>query len=189
MNEFRKLVESVSEVISEGKEEGLVIRKALKDKFGLTSRDVSVKSDWSSVRVKIKTLKALVHESEIEKIGQSQEHYRRDERTGEILQGGNTFVFVDVDSKFQTQLLSKIEKDFNTATKGKDLEPGESVTLYKDISVFIPAKYSKEMGAEHKSSGIAYLPRHRTTPAGLIFALMSKVSEETGDSSIYNKLK
>ena len=71
------------------------IRQALKN-LGISSRQVSVKTDYysmgSSIRIKIKD--ASVSSALVEKIANEHESIDRDQ-SGEILSGGNRFVFVD----------------------------------------------------------------------------------------------
>lgn len=70
------------------------IRKELKE-HGYNNRRVGVRFDGYAIWVNIKEL--AIDKKEIESIAMKYENYDRDERTGEILQGGNTFVFVDYD--------------------------------------------------------------------------------------------
>lgn len=79
------------------RESAAEIRAALKAKHGWTSRDVSVVSDsysgGSSIHIKIKS--PTVSKLAVEKIANGEEHVRYCEYSGEILSGGNRFVFVD----------------------------------------------------------------------------------------------
>ena len=74
------------------------IRQALKEK-GYNSRRVSVTyqiAGYSAIiRVTIKELE--INKAEIENIVKGFNEIDRDERTGEILEGGNTFVSVNYD--------------------------------------------------------------------------------------------
>lgn len=70
------------------------IRKELKE-HGYNNRRVGVSYDGYAIRLNIKEL--AIDIQEIENIAMKYENYSRDERTGEILSGGNTFVFVDYD--------------------------------------------------------------------------------------------
>lgn len=68
------------------------IRKALKE-HGYNNRKVSVRYDGYAIWLTIKNL--AIDIKEVEQFAQGYESYERDEFTGEILSGGNTFVFVD----------------------------------------------------------------------------------------------
>lgn len=70
------------------------IRQELKE-HGYSNRRVGVSYDGYAIRLTIKEL--AIEMKEIENIAMKYENYSRDERTGEILSGGNTFVFVDYD--------------------------------------------------------------------------------------------
>lgn len=76
------------------KERLAAIRKELKE-HGYNNRRVGVSYDGYAIRLNIKEL--AIDKKEIENIAMKYENYSRDERTGEILSGGNTFVFVDYD--------------------------------------------------------------------------------------------
>lgn len=76
------------------KERLAAIRKELKE-HGYSNRRVGVSYDGYAIRLTIKEL--AIEMKEIESIAMKYESYSRDERTGEILSGGNTFVFVDYD--------------------------------------------------------------------------------------------
>lgn len=76
------------------KERLAAIRKELKE-HGYNNRRVGVSYDGYAIRLKIKEL--AIDKKEIENIAMKYENYSRDERTGEILSGGNTFVIVDYD--------------------------------------------------------------------------------------------
>lgn len=74
------------------------IRKELKE-HGYNNRRVGVSYDGYAIRLKIKEL--AIDIKEIENIAMKYENYSRDERTGEILSGGNTFVLVDYDYRLR----------------------------------------------------------------------------------------
>ena len=71
--------------------EAAEIRKELKA-IGITSRQVSVRSD-SSVNISIKDLAISIEK--VKEIAMKYESVSRCHMSGEILSGGNTFVFVD----------------------------------------------------------------------------------------------
>ena len=79
-------------------EKAAIVRKSLKG-IGITSKQVSVKSGYSGydsvLRITIKDL--TVSYQTVENIAKHFEEYERDERSGEILEGGNTFIFTDYD--------------------------------------------------------------------------------------------
>ena len=78
------------------KELGNAIRKELKA-AGITSKDVSVRVRDSlydtAVNIKIKNPK--IKKSKVEEIAKKYQSVDHDERTYEILAGGNTYIFVD----------------------------------------------------------------------------------------------
>lgn len=68
------------------------IRKALKE-HGYSNRKVGVRYDGYAIWLTTKDL--AIDIKEIEQLAKGYESYERDEFTGEILSGGNTFVFVN----------------------------------------------------------------------------------------------
>ena len=86
----------------------IAIRQILKDKFNLTSRQVSVRQRKggysSSIDVTIKHESAIKYMDDIENLTKNLQRYTRDERTQEILAGGNLFIFVKIDFDLQISL-------------------------------------------------------------------------------------
>ena len=76
---------------------GQDLKKEILQATGLKSKDISVRYD-GSYHVKLKTVYPI---SIVEEIAKTKESYQRDEKTFEILCGGNTFVFVDYDYDLQ----------------------------------------------------------------------------------------
>lgn len=74
------------------------LRKKLREK-GWSSRKVSVRSDEYSIHVVIKD--DSVDGKEVARLAYAYEEIDRDEHTGEVLLGGNTYVFVE-DAKGRT---------------------------------------------------------------------------------------
>lgn len=70
----------------------VAIRQALKE-HGYNNRKVGVRYDGYAIWLTIKDL--AIDIKEIEQLAKGYESYERDEFTGEILSGGNTFVFVN----------------------------------------------------------------------------------------------
>lgn len=130
------------QALSEGTEQAKVIRDALKVKFKLTNRDVSVKArsggTSSAVNVTLKSTKALPYMKKIKEIGSGQENYQRDMVTQTILRGGNTFVFTELDWKLRQTLVKKIEAEINKKVTDEFLHGeggGNSIKVYGDYIV------------------------------------------------------
>lgn len=70
----------------------VAIRQALKE-HEYNNRKVGVRYDGYAIWLTIKDL--AIDIKEIEQLAKGYESYERDEFTGEILSGGNTFVFVN----------------------------------------------------------------------------------------------
>lgn len=116
--------------LKESMDEAKFIRTALKNELGLSNRDVSVKSrHYSSVSVDVKSMKALAKYSQIKEIGNSQESIDRDEATGEILQGGNTFIFVSLDYDFGKKLSQIIQTEFDKKARKANFPESDNVTI------------------------------------------------------------
>lgn len=89
---------------------------------GWNNRKIGLRVDYSSIRVKVKDLSIKL--KDVEAIVHEYEHIRYDEYCGEILAGGNTFVFVnyasDVLNAAMEKFMEKAEKIFE-ANKGNIL--------------------------------------------------------------------
>lgn len=179
-------MQTFKEYVNEGKAEALVIRTALKKELGLSSKDVSVKTKSggysSAVNVTIKTAKALSMMKKIEAIGNSEESYERDNYgAGDILSGGNTFVFVNIDYKFQQSLYKLIQAEFDKQSGGK-WEEGDYVTLFGTFNIGF------QRGATHlsmKGGGRAFQVMD-TNYVGS--PLMLLIAEQDKDE-LYSKIK
>ena len=129
------------------KEKAANIRKELKKQLGVTSRQVSVRSRNSgydeAIDIKIRDLK--VNKAEVEAIANRYEYIRRCEYSGEILAGGNTYVFVRLDydalRTAKEELLETAKKIINDnkdllgTNEGKTIaENGELEVIYSPLN-------------------------------------------------------
>lgn len=129
------------------KEKAAAIRKELKKQLGVTSRQVSVRSRNAgydeAIDVTIKDLK--VNKKKIEEIAKRYEYITRCEYSGEILAGGNTYVFVRLD--YDALRIAKEElletakkiiddnKDLLGKNEGKTIaENGDLEIIYSPLS-------------------------------------------------------
>lgn len=115
---------------STDRERSQKIRNFIKAEYGLTSRDVSVKLSGDAIKVKLKTPKSLLHKSAIENFGKTVEVIDRDERSGEILQGANTFVFVELDYDLEKLLEKNIQDEFES--KVGDVTDFDRVSIFSN---------------------------------------------------------
>ncbi len=174
-------------LVTEGASEAQRIRTALKKELKLSNRDVSVKARSggmsSAVNVNIKTVKALQVMTKIEEIGTKEEYYTRDEATGEILGGGNTFIFTEIDYKFRQKLADTINNEMKKLIKKTPLEDGKSVKLFKtfDIVKTSNAGYYARLPKKNLHSEI----RDINYPSGAIFMLI----KQSKDDKLWLKIK
>jgi len=120
-------------------EKAKIVRKSLKE-IGITSKQVSVKSSYCgySDKLSINIKDLSISKQTIEGIAKKFEEYERDERSGEILEGGNTYVFIDFD--YQTlrsaeeEMMPKAKEIFKTR---KQLEQNEceAIKLNDDMVI------------------------------------------------------
>lgn len=100
------------------KQKAAEIRSQLKT-LGYTSRDVSVRSDHNSLDITIRRNGLKV--KAIRDIANGAEKIDRCDFSGEILSGGNTYVFIrfsDEVTDAMTQLIKKLADDAGLQTKG-----------------------------------------------------------------------
>lgn len=97
-------------IVTEAKDElADMIRQALKKAGYKVPSQISVrKRSASAYDVEIKSLD--IDKDEIEKIVSKYENIRYDERTGEILSGGNTYVFVNYDYGMMNKERERLRK-------------------------------------------------------------------------------
>ena len=82
------------------------IKNEIKSATGCKARDISVRTSSSSIRVEIKS--PFINIKDVEEVVNKYESISRDEYTGEILCGGNTFVFVS----YSDDVFSEVAEDF-----------------------------------------------------------------------------
>ena len=184
MNRSKQLLESLN-LVTES-DEAKIIRTALKKKLGLSNRDVSVKSSsYTAVNVGVKSMKALGKMKEIEAIGKSQEHIDRDERSGEILMGGNTFIFVEIDYDFRKKLVDIVQKEFVKQTGGKgNLEDKNSVVLFKTFEVNKSSNGPVFVNVKGKLN-----PNTEVRDMNYVGEAVIGLISHVGDDSLYSKIK
>lgn len=110
------------------------IRQALKEQ-GITARQVGVKTrNYSAIYCTIKDL--VITKETIENIAREHESISRCEYTNEILEGGNTFVFVDYDHDSLRQEAQKhiakaeeIEQKYGNSKDGIILASNDNTEL------------------------------------------------------------
>ena len=192
MKSFKKLLEEVNtttESLTEGVEEAKLIRKIIKDKFKLTARDVGVKNKYggysSSVNLTLKTEKALGYKKELEGLAHEFEKYETDAASGEILLGGNTYVFVQLDYKLSKILEDKIMKEFDKQKAKNGFEVGDSVVLYNTFNVH--NDNGKTIYVSKKSGG-GVQQVHSTDSFAVASGVMNFIGRH-GDDKMWTKIK
>ena len=93
------------------KEINTAIKKELKE-AGYSTKDfsVSVKDSLYDTAIKIKIKTPYVSRANVEKILKHWESYELDQRTGEILQGGNKYLFAEYDYKIAELIPEEIKE-------------------------------------------------------------------------------
>lgn len=130
------------------------IRQTLKARYGWTSRDVSVRAEsysmGSSIHVRIKNPAVAIEP--VRAIAMQSEDISRDERTGEILSGGNRFVYVSYTADALTALAAPHVDAVRRAKQ--DLEHSSDHTLIPiDGTEFL-------LGKGHSGYGLAIWDRN-----------------------------
>lgn len=122
------------------KDKAIIIRKELKAKHDLNSKDVSVRVKGSSlsdaINVYIKSERALHLFKEIEIIAEQLESYTTDEKTGEILSGGNTFVFVEIDYDFKKEYIESKREEIQALLEVAKKNEMNDTFEYKGIRFY-----------------------------------------------------
>ncbi|MCR0262480.1 hypothetical protein MKC73_01020 [[Clostridium] innocuum] len=112
------------------REINLSIKKELQE-HGISPRKVSVKiSDHgfsSSIHVKIKD--PHINRSEVRAILLHHQEYERDEHTGEILEGGNTFLFVE----YQEGIFEEAAEQWAATARGVWMSKEETTRIFNGL--------------------------------------------------------
>jgi len=179
---FREYMEESKQVLTE---EASPIRAKLKSELGLSNRDVSVTKSYAgsslSIKVSIKSIKALYKMGQIKSVAQSAEDVSFDERGHEVLAGGNTFVTTSLDWKFNKRLSADVLTKYMDATDG-GLELYDEVTLFKTFTI---RRDENQFLAVLKSVNLMVPFR---TENQLLDGIL-RVIEKSTDNSLYAKIK
>lgn len=185
LEENEKIQSAYEQVLAEAKKEGPAyeVREALKKQFGLTSRDVSVRSKRGSIDITLKTVKALPYMKKIKNISSQHERYQLDQATQTILRGGNTFVFVNLDWKFRDRLVKQIEAEISKKITDEFMHGeggGNTITVYGNYEVVKWRNTSSdEFGVLHKKqSSAGPIQRSIMECAGRVLHLMLEFEDE-----------
>ena len=134
--ENKKLAEKEPEKKEEPKKKeyersGKGIKEELKDK-GFNTKNISVreKSGGYSTAYYVTIKDPTIDKDEVERIAEGRESYERDYATGEILSGGNTYVFVDYDDSAFDEVAKPYEKKASEyLDKMKDVQDGYGISI------------------------------------------------------------
>jgi len=142
--------------VTESKDDAKEVRDILKKKLKLTSRDVSITSK-GAMRVSIKTYKALMLFDKIKEIAMSYESYRTDYASGEILTGGNSFVFVEIMYKFRNEISDLLSAEFQKNKDGVNdvtmLDGVVRVSKYNNDTFIVSVDGHTEIARQEKYIG------------------------------------
>jgi len=139
-----ELKEMVSEVLEELnltdtvilqediKEDAKTIRKILKERFKGTKFSVRMGSGYSSIKI---SWKDGPPEALVDKYVKEFESYQRDERSFEILSGGNTFVFTrrEISPSIEKQVEKYVDDNFNVS----GLDAHEESRIKREVMGYI----------------------------------------------------
>lgn len=104
------------------------IRAALKSELGASARDISVRISGGSIRVDIRSCN--FRKSDVERIAYQFQSIDRCKTTGEILSGGNTFVFVQYTDEATGTLRALLQSQV-------DADPSGWTTFCMDAHVVV----------------------------------------------------
>jgi hypothetical protein len=157
-----------------------IFRDIVKEKYGLTSRDVSITArSYSSVKISIKSTNALQYKTELEQIAKTKEKIDYDKYSGEILSGANTFVFVNIDRNFTKELYKIIDKEVKKLPKDflelNNTEKSNRVTIFDYIDIMKVDFRGKPKGYSVINSTSTTL---RTNPSDKIENIYGSIIDE-----------
>ena len=125
------------------------IRKALKSRYGWTSRDVSVRSEYfsmgSAIRVTIKN--AAVNPHIVRSLASGAERISRCAYSGEILSGANRYVSVSYAHEVSDEIAAKHIEAVEATEAALDAHESDSVLLPIGDTGFLLGKNSGYAGS------------------------------------------
>lgn len=120
------------------RELGNTIRKELK-KNGFNRNDISVKVRDSlyDTAVNIRIKNPMIRKSEVEAIAKKYDEIDRDERTGEILAGANTFVFVEYEYGIFQEVSAALLPTAEMVLNNKEKYSGHAIAKNEEKEIHI----------------------------------------------------
>lgn len=138
------------------------IRKAIRE-CGYSRKDISVKSSYVGYSSKFDVIikNPLIRLSAIKDIVKRFESYERDIASGEILEGGNDYVFVSYEYGIYDDVINEVmpdaEKIFNNENYNGHII---AETKNKHLHINILDKYVSVLGEFDKGEKITYKPTY-----------------------------
>lgn len=121
------------------KELNQTIKNELKD-AGYNTRDfsVSVKDCGYSTSIRVKIKNPEINRKNVENLLRSHEEYERDRASYEILEGGNTYLFIDyADGVFDT-----VAQEWAATARGAMDSKGECIRLFDGLYLINSEQYN-----------------------------------------------
>jgi len=106
------------------------VKEELKDKgYNVKDFKVSVKNCGYSTSINVKIKNPHVKRSDVEKVLNQFRIVDRDERNGEILEGGNTYLFV----AYEYNIFEEVKLEWVATATGAIREPGEVTKIFDGL--------------------------------------------------------
>ena len=111
------------------KELRVAIKEELKKAGFKKGYTISIKDCLYDTSIRIKISDPTIARKEIEKVMYKYQEIDRDERTGEILSGGNYYVFVE----YKDGIFDEVAREYEATARGAMLEKNEIVNLFDGL--------------------------------------------------------
>lgn len=130
----------INYVAEEKQDLGTMIRDALKKAGYKVPKDISVRKSRGGYETAyyVDIKKFTINKEDIETIVNKFKSVRYDERSNEILAGGNTFIFVNYDSQMERKEFERIQKFYQEIKEKCILAEGSYVDIGKNLKISIP---------------------------------------------------
>lgn len=149
------------------------MRKLFKDLFGYNNKKLSIKCSRGSA-VNIEILDSNIRLNQIKDIAEQFKQVYYDERSGEILSGGNIFVFVDYDKNIKNNLYNSLRNFAESINNSADSE-GNNYRINSKLKLFYSPKYRHFTVFDNYGSDIFSAPAYDLTGSFINLILYEKV--------------
>lgn len=155
------------------KDRASAMRKLFKDLYGFNNRKLSIKCSRGGA-INIEILDSDIKLNQIKDIAEQFEQVYYDKMSGEILSGGNIFVFVDYSRDIKNNLWKSL-REFAESINNSAEPEGNNYRINSELKLFYSPKYRHFTIFDNYGSDVFSAPANDLTGAFINLILYEKL--------------